>query len=104
MYYSRNRNKALTAIEKEDEKKKIRYSFTSWLLKITCYMQKTLPWANPLLRDLQCLHLLVRKTEEGKGAFSKLDLHLTKVTKTDAFYDKANDEWLLYICEINRKL
>lgn len=58
----------------------------------------------PVLRDVQCIHPLVRKTEEGKTAFNRLCMHLTKVTKGDAFCDKAKADWLLYMCDSNNKL
>jgi len=97
-------NKALTAIEKDEEKKILRLSFRSCLLKTASYLQKTLPLGNHVLRDVQCIHPLVRKTEGGKTAFNRLCMHLTKVTKSDAFCDKAKAEWSLYMCESSSKL
>ena len=79
----------MSAIEKDDEKNEIILSFRSCLLKTTGYMQKNLQLANPVLRDVQCIHLLVRKTEAGKTAFSRLCMHLTKITVSDEFCDKA---------------
>jgi hypothetical protein len=96
--------KAMSAIEKDDEKKEIILSFRSCLLKTTGYMQKNLQLANPVLRDVQCIHPLVRKTEAGKTAFSRLCMHLTKVTVSDEFCDKAKAEWLLYMCDSDSKL
>ena len=97
-------NKVLSTIEKEDERKKMRYSFRCCLVKMTSYMQAKLPLANPVLRDLQCLHPVARKTEEGKAAFTRLCSHLSKVTKTDSFCDKVKAEWLLYMCDNDSEL
>lgn len=94
-------NKALAAVTKDEERKKIRYSFRTCLVKTVSYMQKQLPLSNPILRDLQCLHPLARKTDEGKRAFVRLCMHFAKVTKTDAFCDKVQAEWSMYMCETN---
>lgn len=91
--------KALACIVSESDKKKICYSFRSALIKTVSYMQTRLPLSNLVLRDLQCLHPLARKTDEGKTAFQRLCTHLQKVTKTDAFCDTVQAEWLLYMCE-----
>lgn len=90
-------NKALAAVANEDERKKIRYSFRTVLVTTVSYMQSRLSLSNPVLRDLQCLHPLARKTAEGKQAFKRLCVHLHKVTQTDAFCDKAQAEWLTYM-------
>jgi hypothetical protein len=89
----------LAAIDKDDERKKIRYSFGTTLVKIVSYMQTRLPLSYPVLRDLQCLHPLARKTDEGKRAFTRLCMHLHNVTKTDGLCDKVQAEWLIYMCD-----
>jgi hypothetical protein len=46
---------ALAAISDDAMKKKLRYAFRQCFLKITTYMQTTLPLTNPVLRDPSCL-------------------------------------------------
>lgn len=45
-------NVALSAIESEEEKKKIRQSFRSSLIATVAYMQRRLPLSNPVIRDM----------------------------------------------------
>jgi hypothetical protein len=97
-------NAALLTIEKEDDKKRLRYELRSCLVATVTYMQTRLPLANPVLRDLQCLHPIVRKTQEGKISISNLCTHLKKVTKSDAFCDKVHTEWLMYMCESDQSV
>jgi hypothetical protein len=89
---------ALSVIKKED-KTKIRYAMRSCLIAMVSYLQGRMPLNNPVLRDLQCLHPLVRKTPEGKMAIARLCMHLRKVTRTDEFCDKVQTEWSLYMSE-----
>lgn len=95
---------ALVAMTKEDERKKIRQSFRSCLLATVTYLQERLPLSDPVIRDVQCLHPLMRNTEQGKNAIKRLCSHLTKVTKDDAFIDQVNGEWLLYMLEDDKKI
>src|SRR6266516_2766235 len=92
-------NKALAFINKEEEKKKVRCAMRSCLVAMVSYLQGRLPLDNPVLRDLQCLDPVVRKTQEGKSALARLCMHLRKVTRTDDICDKVYGEWLLYMCE-----
>src|SRR6266516_1623330 len=93
-------NKALAFINKEEEKKKVRCAMRSCLVAMVSYLQERLPLDNPVLRDLQCLDTVVRKTQEGKSALARLCMHLRKVTRTDDFCDKVHGEWLLHYCTV----
>jgi len=59
---------------------------------------------NAILRDLQCLHPLVRKKDEGKTAIARLGLHLRQVTKSHEMCDKVKAEWIMYMCERDSNL
>jgi hypothetical protein len=53
--------KALAAIDKDDKRKKIHYSFRQCLVKTVSYLQiKLRLLSNPVQRNMQCLHPLVR--------------------------------------------
>jgi len=60
------------------------------------HMKDHLPVNNVVLRDLQCLHPVVRKAEGGRAAIGRLCQHMRKVTKTDQLCDNVCSEWLLY--------
>jgi len=83
---------ALSAIVNEEEKKKICQSFRSCLIATVSYIQRRLPLSNPVIRDMQCLHPMMRKSEQGKAAINRLCIYLTKVTKNDSFIDQVNAE------------
>lgn len=90
---------ALTSVVREDDRKRISCSFRTAFIKSVSYMQSRLPISNPILRDLQCLDPMVRKSDEAKRAFVRLCTHLNKVTKSDEYCDKVQAEWLVYMCE-----
>ena len=83
---------ALSAIVNEEEKKKICQSLRSCLIATVSYIQRRLPLSNPVIRDMQCLHPMMRKSERGKAAINRLCIYLTKVTKNDSFIDQVNAE------------
>lgn len=63
------------------------------------YLMEKLPFSNPLLKDIQCLHPYFQKEEISKSAVDRLCKHMWKVVKTDAMCDKINSEWILYMCQ-----
>lgn len=91
--------KALAEVKNDTKRTELRRSFRQSYIKIATYMQSALPLQNPVLRDLSCLQPKSRKLEESKSAFSRLCLHMKKVTRTDALRDRAQGEWLLHVCD-----
>lgn len=89
----------MTSIVRDEDRKRIRCAFRTTFVKTVSYMQSHLPISNPILRDLQCLDPVVRTSDEAKRAFVRLYTHLHKVTRSDAFCDKAQAEWMMYMCE-----
>ncbi len=98
--------KAIAEVEKlnDEKKKELLLAFRRCVKEATCYLQSRLPLSNAVLRDMQSLHPLSRKTEQGRSAMSRLCLHLRKVTKTDAFCDSVQREYLMYMCDNDQVL
>ena len=71
--------KRVLASKIEDKKKTLRLAFRNCLKT----MKDHLSVNNVILRDLQCLHPVVRKDEAGRAAIGRLCQHMRKVTKTD---------------------
>jgi hypothetical protein len=63
------------------------------------YLVKHLPITNSILRDMQCLHPMLRTVELGRLAVGRLCNHLRKVITTDKMCDAVCSEWMLYSCD-----
>ena len=87
--------KRVLASKTEDKKKTLRLVFRKCLKTMAIYMKDHMPVNNVVLRDLQCLHPVVRKEEAGRAAIGRLCQHMRKVTKTDHLCDIVCSEWLL---------
>ncbi len=87
----------MSALKNENKKKELCLSFRQCLTKIAHYLQTHLPLKNSILRDLRCLQPRARK--DGKSAVGRLCLHLKKIMKDDAYCDRVNNEWLMYMCD-----
>lgn len=88
--------RALKSVQ-ESKHKEILLAIRSCLKTTTVYLQNHLPISNAVLRDLQCLHPMARKQATGRATVGRLCQHLKKVSKTDAFVDRVDAEWLLYM-------
>jgi ribosomal protein L28 len=98
MHIGMGTRRALTQV-KEKARGELYLAMRTCLKTLAIYLQGHLPLTNAILRDLQCLQPVARKTSFGRAAIDRLCLQLKKVTKTDQFCDSVLTEWMLYCAE-----